>query len=285
MPDRNFDSNFDDLVPSASFTYQLAPTKTIRANYNMRISRPSIWYLNPFRNTSNPTSVSYGNPDLDSEKSHSVGMTYSSFSQKFNMNLSLNYSFVNNGIERYSFMENGVQNNTYGNIGHTNRTRLSLWMNWNPGSKTRISINASGSYSDYKSDNEEFTARNHGYQGNFFGNAQQTLPWDIRFSVYGGGGTPYISLQGKGSSFTYYGFSLSRSFLKEKRLTVSMNASNIFTSWSKSKSPNRYYGINISWRFGELKAQVKKAARSINNDDLKGGGSGSGTTGGGQGGA
>lgn len=300
MPDRNFDSNFDDLVPSASFTYQLAPTKTIRANYNMRISRPSIWYLNPFRDTSNPTSVSYGNPDLDSEKSHSVGMTYSSFSQKFNMNLSLNYSFVNNGIERYSFMENGVQNNTYGNIGHTNRTRLSLWMNWNPGSKTRISINASGSYSDYKSDNEEFTARNHGYQGNFFGNAQQTLPWDIRFSVYGGGGTPYISLQGKGSSFTYYGFSLSRSFLKEKRLTVSMNASNIFskyntydnstttstfTSWSKSKSPNRYYGINISWRFGELKAQVKKAARSINNDDLKGGGSGSGTTGGGQGGA
>lgn len=300
MPDRNFDSNFNDLVPSASFTYQLAPTKTIRANYNMRISRPSIWYLNPFRDTSNPTSVSYGNPDLDSEKSHSVGMTYSSFSQKFNMNLSLNYSFVNNGIERYSFMENGVQNNTYGNIGHTNRTRLSLWMNWNPGSKTRISINASGSYSDYKSDNEEFTARNHGYQGNFFGNAQQTLPWDIRFSVYGGGGTPYISLQGKGSSFTYYGFSLSRSFLKEKRLTVSMNASNIFskyntydnstttstfTSWSKSKSPNRYYGINISWRFGELKAQVKKAARSINNDDLKGGGSGSGTTGGGQGGA
>jgi len=30
---------------------------------------------------------------------------------------------------------------------------------------------------------------------------------------------------------------------------------------------------------------VKKAARSINNDDLKGGGSGSGSTGGGQGGA
>lgn len=75
-------------------------------------------------------------------------------------------------------MENGVQNNTYGNIGHTNRTRLSLWMNWNPGSKTRISINASGSYSDYKSDNEEFTARNHGYQGNFFGNAQQALSGD-----------------------------------------------------------------------------------------------------------
>ena len=91
---------------------------------------------------------------------------------------------------------------------------------------------------------------------------------------------------------------MSRSFLKEKRLTISVNASNIFnkyltfdnrtssetfSSWSKSKSPNRYYGINISWRFGELKAQVKKAARSISNDDVKSGGDGnsSGNAGGG----
>ena len=92
---------------------------------------------------------------------------------------------------------------------------------------------------------------------------------------------------------------LSRSFLKEKRLTISLNTSNLFnkyltfesktsadtfTSWSKSKNPNRSYGINISWRFGELKAQVKKAARSINNDDVKAGGEGNsgGSTGGGE---
>ena len=292
MPDRNFDSNFDDLIPSASLSYQLSQSKTLRANYNMRISRPSIWYLNPFRNTSNPTNISYGNPDLDTEKSHQVGMTFSSFSPKFNINVTLNYSFVNNGIERYSFLNDGIQENTYGNIGHTNRTNLSLWMNWNPGSKTRISINASGAYTDFKSDEEYLKVRNHGFYGNFFLNAQQTLPWDIRFSLHGGGGTPRISLQGKGSSFNYYGFGLSRSFLKEKRLTVSVNASNIFTkyntfrnttttpdfsSWSENKFSQRYYGFNISWRFGELKAQVKKTARSINNDDVKSGGSGSGS--------
>ena len=32
------------------------------------------WYLNPFRDTSNPTSISYGNPDLDTEKAHILGM-------------------------------------------------------------------------------------------------------------------------------------------------------------------------------------------------------------------
>lgn len=297
IAEKNFNTEFDDVVPTVMLSYQLAPTSTLRASYNMRISRPGIWFLNPFRNTSNPTNISYGNPDLETEKAHSLGMTFSSFSAKFNINATLNYSFVDNGIERYSFMNNGVQENTYGNIGHTKRTRLSLWMNWNPGSKTRISVNAGGMYADYKSNEPYLKVKNSGFSGDLFLNAQQTLPWELRFSLYGGGSTPYISLQGKGSSYSYYGFSLSRSFLKEKRLTVSVNASNLFNkyntfenetvtetfrSWSKQKSVQQSFGLNVSWRFGELKAQVKRAARSINNDDVKSGGSGNaGSAGGG----
>ena len=290
MPEKNFDAGFDDIVPSMMFSYQLAPTKTLRASYNMRISRPGIWYLNPFKNTSNPTSISYGNPDLETEKSHSLSMTFSSFSAKFNVNASLGYSFVNNGIQNYSFMNNGVMESTYGNIGHTQNTSLSLWMNWNPGNKTRLSVNASGTYTDMRCDESFLKQSNNGFYGNLFLNAQQTLPWDLRFSLYGGGSSPYISLQGKGSSYMYYGFSLSRSFLKEKRLSVSINTSNLFHKYLSfksetvtdtfrscydSKNMQQSYGLNISWRFGELKAQVKKANRSINNDDLMSGGGGS----------
>ena len=87
-----------------SFSYQLAPTQSLRASYNVRISRPGIWFLNPFTDTSNPTAISYGNPDVESEKAHSLSVTFGSFSQKFNVNVSANYSFVNNGIEQYSFI-------------------------------------------------------------------------------------------------------------------------------------------------------------------------------------
>ena len=52
-------------------------------------------------------------------------------------------------------------------------------------------------------------------------------------------------------------------------------------SKSSSKYPSRYYGLSISYRIGELKASVKKAARSIDNNDVKGGGGGNGNTGGG----
>ena len=113
-------------------------------------------------------------------------------------------------------------------------------------------------------------------------------------SLYGGGNSPNISLQGKGSSISYYGFSLSRSFLKEKRLTVSLNTSNLFhkyltfknetvtdtfRSWNKTKLQQQSYGLNISWRFGELKTQVKKANRTIINDDLMSGGNEQNNTG------
>lgn len=171
-------------------------------------------------------------------------------------------------------------------------------MNWNPGNKTRISINASASYSDYSSD--LLDTKNSGFNGNLFGNIQQTLPWDLRLSVYGGGSTPYITLQGKGSSHYYYGLGLTRSFLKDKRLSVSLSANNFFNkyntyenetvtdtfcSWNKNKHYNLGYSLSISWRFGELKAQVRKTSRNINNDDVKsGGGSGTGASAGVQGG-
>lgn len=182
-------------------------------------------------------------------------------------------------------MNNGVQENTYGNVGKSQQTRLSLWMNWNPGSTTRISVNASGSYADYQS--QALNASNNGFNGNLFANVQQTIPWELRLSLYGGGSTPNISLQGKGSSFYYYGINLSRSFLKEKRLNISLYASSFlqkytsynnetitdtFRFWSESRYPSRRYGISISWRFGELKTQVKKTQRSITNDDIKAGG-------------
>ena len=36
---------------------------------------------------------------LDSEKSHAFNLSYSNFTQKFNINLSARYSFTNNSIE------------------------------------------------------------------------------------------------------------------------------------------------------------------------------------------
>lgn len=311
-PGEDFHTNYSDWVPSVSLGMKIGKTQNLRVGYNMRIWRPGIWNLNPYFNNQDPMSISQGNPDLKSEKSHAFDIAYSNFSAKFNINVSLRHSFGNNGIERVSRLitnengeifddnpehmaPNGAMYSTYDNIGKNRDTGLSLYLNWNASPKTRIYVNGRGSYRDLKSEAQGL--HNYGWNVSCHGGIQHTLPLKIRLSLNGGGSTPYISLQGKGSGYQYYSIGLNRSFLKDDRLTLNLYCNNIFEKYrtynshtkgdnfiskSSGKYPNRYVGFSISYRIGELKASVKKAARSINNDDVKGG-EGGGNAGGGGG--
>lgn len=81
-------------------------------------------------------------------------------------------------------------NSTYDNIGKSKNINLSLFLNWNMSPKTRFNINGRGAYVDYRSSGLDL--KNHGWEGNVFGSFQQTLPWDLRLSLNGGGGTPHL---------------------------------------------------------------------------------------------
>mgnify|MGYP002439312447 CR=1 FL=1 len=298
----DFRKNYDDVVPSASLGWKLTDLSNLRVGYNMRIYRPGIWYLNPYLDDSNPSSISQGNPELDSEHSHAFDLSYSNFTPKFNINLSARYSFTNNSIQSVTslvseddipdFSEDkktgkDVLYTTYQNIGKSRNLNLSAYVNWNATPRTRIYMNMSGNYS-YLEGSEGM--RNDGWSLFAYGGAQQTLPHDWRISLNVFGQTPWIMLQGKGSSFFDYGLSVNKSFLN-KRLTLSAFASNFFKKYmdqssttegsgfireSNYKYSRQRFGISVSYRIGELKASVKKAARTISNDDVKSGGRGSG---------
>ena len=292
----DFRKDFDDLVPSASIGYRLTDTQNLRLGYNMRIYRPGIWYLNPYLDDSNPTSISQGNPNLVSEKSHSFSLGYNSFTTKLSINLSLRYSFTNNSIESVSSLVSdndiaGLQNptgkgvlyTTYRNIGKTRSANMSAYVNYSPFTTTRIYANLYGGWT-YLSDGGDLS--NHGWNMYAYGGAQQTLPKDWRISLSIWSQTPWISLQGKGSGFFGYGLNVTKQFLKQ-RLSLSAFANNFFkkynvynndmsstgfTQHSWSKYNQQRFGISVSFRIGELKASVKKAERTISNDDVKEGG-------------
>ena len=59
--------------------------------------------LNPHRTEYIDGFVSQGNPDLGSEKSHTVALAYSSFAGKLGFNLRTFYTFSNNRISPYSY--------------------------------------------------------------------------------------------------------------------------------------------------------------------------------------
>lgn len=297
--DANFNTHYGDLVPSVTASFKLGETKNLRFEYNMRIMRPSIENLNPYFDNRTPMSISQGNSDLKSEKSHTFNLNYGSFSPKFNLNINFSHSFNNNGIESISrligengewFDDNkhyapiGAMYTTYENIGHSRNTGLSGYLNWNPTSKFQIYMNYSGYYSHITSPAQGL--KNYGWTADLWSGVQYTMPCKIRFGVNFGGSTPKYMLQGKSSGYRFYSFRLNRSFMKEDRLTISAFASNIFeknynynstTSASNFvnrtsfRAPQNYYGIGISYRIGSLKAAVKKTEHSISNDDVKGG--------------
>lgn len=298
----DFRKHFNDLVPSATIGYKLTDMSNLKLGYSMRIYRPGIWYLNPYLNNTDPSNISQGNSNLESEKSHSFNIGYSNFTSKLSLNLSMRYSFTNNSIERLTTMVNdnsiaGLQNptgkdvlySTYENIGKTRSAALSAYVNWNATNSTRIYANMNGQW-QYFSDGKDLS--NRGWNMYLSGGLQQSLPKDWRISLNVFTMTPGITLQGRGTSYTSYGININKSFLK-KRLTISAFASNFlkkymeykntmssadFIQKSVSKYDNQRFGISVNYRLGELKASVKKAARSISNDDVKGGGGNSNTS-------
>ena len=100
----DFSTSYFNVVPNLTLSYQIDMAQQIRVGYNMRIRRPSIWNLNPYVNTTDPENISYGNPNLDPEKSNRLHMNYSFFNSKFNFNANLSYRFENNAIEQVVMM-------------------------------------------------------------------------------------------------------------------------------------------------------------------------------------
>ena len=290
-PEENFKTHYFDVVPNATLTYQLDMSSQLRLGYNMRIQRPGIWYLNPYVNNADPQNISFGNPNLDSEKSNNINLNYSMFAQKFSINASATYTFVNNSIEQYTFIDPknpGIFQTTYGNIGKKQSTGLFVYANWNPVPLFRIYMNGGVDYTDLKSDMNDMA--NSGFSGRIFAGTQFNFPMDFRLNLHGGYFSPWIQLQGKRSPFYFTGISVNKDFLK-KKLSVQLSFQNPF--WKRMKMENtssddtffrretnyrtmRMLQVSVSYRFGTLKDAIKKVKRGINNDDVKSGGSGGG---------
>ena len=298
-----YEAHLNDFVPSASLRYQFNWSNSLKLSYAASINRPGISYLNPAV-IETPTTRSYGNTDLGSVHYHSVSLTYMRVGPKLTFNVTPQFQFSNNGIGAVKWADGLVQVSTYANTLKTYSTTVSAFVQWMLSQKTNVMLNGSIGYNYYKS--KELGLKNDRVSGNFFANVTQFLPWKLQLSGFAGmWGGGINDLYGRMGTVFFHGFSLQRSFLKEDRLTVQLQAIVPFsgkymsmknymtqgdvTGWTRFEQNARRFGINISYRFGSLSTRVKKSDKTIENDDLIGSGKQSGNTGntpvGGMGGA
>ena len=298
VKDTAFTNKLFNLVPYVTLSQNLEKGQNVRLSYTQRLSRPGIWYLNPFYNDLDPLNVSYGNPNLDAEVSHSFDFTYGKFSPKYNLNVSLNSAFTNNTIQSISTMQaNGVRTTTYENIGKNHRYGVNMYGSLRFGTKFTLNTNLGASYVDMES-NDSRNLKNSGFMYN--GNMNfRVIPWkNGSFSAFGGVYSSSVMLQGRSGTQYFNSISYMQEFL-DKKLTASFSVSDPFRKRMKYESTfddptftqssvnyiyNRMFRVNVSYRFGQMKGEIKKAKRGIRNEDLKSGGDnstgGTGTTGG-----
>ena len=279
----SFKTDYGSLVPTANLSYNFSPTSNIGLTYNMRISRPGITYLNPYIDRSNPTALTYGNSDLDVEKSNNVALVYNTFSSKLMMNLSLRYNYTGNGIEQYSFYDNNILNTTYGNIVKRSQIGLNGYISWLMFKNTRLFFNGGASYNDMSSD--ALGRSNSGWQANLMMGVQQTLPWDLKLSAYMMTSTKSYTLQGWSSGFNLLTGNISKSFFNDK-LTVSVGGltglsakgslkmetfseGKGFSTRSTIKVPIQSVTLSVSYTFGNSKRQVRQHVSRVQSDYIE----------------
>ncbi|MFC6998547.1 TonB-dependent receptor domain-containing protein [Rufibacter roseus] len=295
-----FTDDYANFIPNilVSRTFK---TQTFRVGYTQRIQRPQIWYLNPYVNIIDAKNVSYGNPELEPELSHSYELGYSNYFKTSSVNVSLYWRQTNNSIEPFRgivteeeaaradaapWQTTGVSYTTYLNIGKNATYGISISGNTKPVPKWSIGGSFNANYITLSSSTLQ---RNSAMQYSINGNTGYDFGKDLALQFFGSYSSPRPSIQGKFSGWYYSSISVRKQFW-DKKASLSLGVDNPFSKTIKFTSElesatflqnslnqnyNRNIRISFSYRFGKMEMnQQPRRKRSIRNDDAKGGGEG-----------
>lgn len=276
---QGFHKNMGNLAPSLRLSYRINDANSLKFNYNLRLSRPGISYLNP-HHTETPTSISYGNPDLNTNKVHNLSFGYTLMQPKLTLSLNLSSTYSGDCIASLHYIDGNRMVSTYNNNGKVYSLSFSPYVQWKITPTTTLTNNT-GIYWAYK-DNPgiSLSAQHLGYSTYF--RLAQDLPCKLKASV-----TAWLNDRSDFTIYNYdglmanYSFSLQRSFGCDDRWTTMLrtywqgNSTTYHTQGDytgKEEFSIRHFGVGItvSYRFGKLKTSVKKTNKSVDNSDLMG---------------
>lgn len=283
--------SYGTIVPSLNLSRKLANGNMIKAAYNRRIQRPSLRFLNPNIEASNPLQTSQGNPLLDPELTDNYEIGYSTFIKGTTINFTGFFRNTTGSIQAIrNVSEGGIISTTFENIGQEQALGLSIFTNINISNKFSLNGGVDTFYAmlDNNLTDPLFAASNTGFviSGRMFGNYTLPKNWQVQLFTFARGNQ--VQLQGTSGGFAAYGLSMNKQF-KEKRGSVGFGVENFLAKEfvirnqtitptiiqnSTSALRNMNFKVNFSYRIGKLSMDQggPRKRKSVNNDDLKGGG-------------
>ena len=286
--------SYGTLVPSVNASRKLKNGNMIKAAYNRRIQRPSLRFLNPNIEASNPLQITQGNPILDPELTDNYELGYSTFIKGTMLNFTGFYRNTTGSIQAVrTVQDDDIIYTTYENIGQEQALGTNIFANVSISNKFSLNGGFDLYYAmlDNGLTDPLFAASNQGWvvSGRMFGNYSLPKDWQIQLFTFARGRR--VQLQGSSGGFAAYGLNFNKQF-KEKRGSIGFGAENFLAKEfiirnetitptivqnSTSALRNMNFKINFSYRIGKLSMNDRpRRRRSVSNDDLKGGEEGGG---------
>ncbi|WP_199121387.1 TonB-dependent receptor domain-containing protein [Pedobacter sp. ASV28] len=276
-------NDYFNLFPNAILSQTINGKTTIKLAYNKRVQRPSLAYLNPFRNESNLINIFQGNPNLNPELSHNVELGYSTFIKGSMINASIFYRNTKNVIESIIKEDgSGKTLTTFGNVGTTQSYGANLFASYNPTPKWTLMSNIGVNTYEVNKIEGSLAGMNEGTYLNYniFLRSATAFKGGWNLELYGVVNSPRYTYQSKTDPMFFYGGAVKKDILN-KQGSIGLNVLNPFhrdlhiktitQSSDTYQTQNIYYplrsfGLNFSYKFGKLKFTEKK---KIKNDDIK----------------
>ena len=264
-----------ELFPSVYMAYSLPKNNELQLNYTRRVNRPRGRQINSFRDYSDATTISYGNPALLPEFASAFELNYVKNWDNHTLSASAYYRFTDDVIQNVRFMRNSIMESTFMNLTKQQNTGLELV------SKNRLFkfVNLTTSVNLYHARLNEAT-----YQDPFNAAIKVNIPgnsnfsWDTRvlanlmfsrtFSgqITGMYSAPQIIAQGKRAQDYSVDLGLRKTFM-DKKINLNLMVRDLLnsrkmsaTSWgdgfyqvSENRFSGRMIGLTVTYNFGNMK--------------------------------
>ena len=272
--DMPFKKDYFELFPSLFMSYQLTDNDQLQLNYTRRLRRPWGGQLNSFRNTSDATVISFGNPQLTPEFSNSFSFNYLRTWTEHSLLVSAYYRPTSDVMQRVNWQSttDGMMYSTTQNVAHSMSSGLELT------AKNKffriLDLSTTANFYYYKLDGFTYLIDGQTVTGegndNFTWNARMQaslrLPYDISFQTTGNYRSRSVISQGYRKANYGIDFGIRKNFF-DKALTLAVNcrdvlnsrkwenytSSDTFTRHQKNWRSGRRFNITLTWNFGNMK--------------------------------
>lgn len=249
------------LFPSAFISWALPHDNEMQINYTRRLRRPWGGQLNSFHDISDPTNVSYGNPELQPQYSNAFELNYIK-SWTFHMvSLSAYMRTSSNMINRISYLDKDVMYSTWANVADEVNSGCEIVMK-NSLFKSRLDLTTtvnlynnhiSAWNHDFLTESGNTVALSGAKQNSFAWDARvmanARLPWSLSLQATGNYNSKMLSAQGSRQGGWSVDLGVRRNF---GPWSVSVNCRDLFDSRKFKSTTNGfdYVQYNERWRNG-----------------------------------